>query len=186
MLLWDRVLMRGNRTAYGLIALIPVVVLGAFLLVWFLPAGPSISGGSSGTSVGAGYVGNHYSAWTVFKVRHSFVAERIEVVTNSAACRGTIRLVGKPVEGGPLAGVSAGALPGASVIGRRLTPQLGQQLALVLTPYQTGRCQATTIRFASHSWGRTRWTTLDADFVVNVTHRTGQDTRSKEAHPPAL
>lgn len=168
------------------IAALAVVLVGTFLGVWVIPNGPGITGGASSTSFLGGYVGNHYSIWRVFGVKDSFVVTQVKVTTNDASCHGTIRLVGKPVLGGYQAGVSSGPLPGASIIGRRLTPQLGQQLALVLTPSSTGRCQAVRIRIADHAWWRTRWTTLAPSFSVEVTHKTGQDSRAKEASPPAF
>jgi hypothetical protein len=183
---WDGASVRGRWYLYGPIAALPFLLVAAFLGVWLIPSGPGITGGAGNSSFLRGYAGNHYSIWTVFGVRESFVVKQVKVATNDAKCHGTVRLVGKPVLGGYLAGVSRGPLPGASIIGRRLTPQLGQQLALVLTPSSTGRCQAVTIRVADHAWGRTRWTTLPSDFSVTVTHKTGQDSRAKEASPPTL
>src|SRR3954454_2607522 len=178
--------MRGQRFGYGITTLIPMALIGLFLAVWLIPSGPGISGGFGPSSFKEGYVGDHYSVWTGFTIRHSFVVEAAQVTTSSTDCLGTIRVVGEPVQGGYLDGVSTGPLPGASVIGRRLTPQLGRRLAIVLTPSRNGECRAITTRFAAHSWVRTRWTTLSTGFSVDVTHRTGQDPRSKGASTPPL
>lgn len=174
---------RGLR--YVLIAVIPAIVLTLFLVAWYVPAGPSLSGGGN-TGFFAGYVGNHYSEWTALSVSSPFVVKEAQVVVNGKGCHGTVRFVGPPVVGGYLAGVSIGGLPGGSVVGRRLTHQTGQRLDVVLTSSSIGLCSSTEVRFAAHSWWRTRWTTVPFAFSVNVTHRTGQDSRAKEASVPAL
>jgi hypothetical protein len=175
-----------RRLVFGLVALVPLALLGLLLTVWFVPSGPSIGGTVGTTGFHRGYVRNHYSVWSAFGIRHPFVVTDAQVVVTGAGCQGQVRLVGSPVVGGYLAGVSTGPLPGAAVIGRRLTPQMGPRLALVVTASTTGRCHVREIRFASHSWWRSRWTTVPGGFSVNVTHSTGVDPRTNEASPPAL
>jgi hypothetical protein len=170
----------------AVIGLIVVSVLGLFLAAWFAPSGPSIDGTIGSSGFYRGYVGNHYSVWSELGISHSFVATNAQVDVTGAGCQGRVRLVGPPVAGGYLAGVAAGPLPGESIIGRRLTPQMGPRLAVVLTGSTVGRCRVKEVRVAAHSWWRDRWTTVPGDFSVDVTHRSGVDPRTKEAAPPAL
>jgi len=119
-------------------------------------------------------------------VEKPFVVKDATVVVNRQSCHATVRLVGPPVVGGYFAGVSAGAHPGESAIGRRLSPKPKPEMDLVLTPSETGSCTAKAVRIATESWGRTRWTTIPIGFSLNVTHRSGRDSRGDESSPPKL
>jgi hypothetical protein len=107
-----------------------------------------------------------------------FVVKDVRVLVAGNGCQGDLRLVGTPVEGGYRTGVSAGGLPGTTVVGKRLTTATSPRLAIVLTSSRTGLCHATQIRFGAQSWWRKRWTTVPIDFSISVTHHSGQDSRA--------
>lgn len=177
--------MISRRLGSGLIASILAALVAIGLVVWFVPSGPSVGEPAFNTGFDGAYVGYNYSQWGIVPVSHPFHLDASRVSVEGVGCNGTLRLVGPPVEGGYLSGVSHGP-PGVALTSRRITPALGQQVALVLTSTHPGTCSATQLQFATHSWLRERWTTVPVSFSIHVTHATGHDTRVIAGNPPAL
>jgi hypothetical protein len=168
---------RGTHRAVtsGVLAGLAAIAVG--LSWWFVPAGPDVSGPGAETGVGAAYVGNHYSFPTVILARSAFVVSDARLHVAGQGCQGDLRFLPHP-PGPDAVGVSAGALPGASAIGQRITPRSALQLSVVLTPSKAGKCAVDTVDVAARSWGKDRWRSVSVGVEIQAT-RTGSDPRGK-------
>ncbi len=145
---------------------------------------PSVTSTGLAQGLPAGYVGGHYSFWSVLSVHSTFRASRAEVEVNGAGCRGDLRLLSRAdtrrLAGETrLTGVSNGALPGVPLAGQTITPALGGRVAVLITSSRTGRCDVTAIRLARRSGFADAWTSLPTQLYVYVAYAHGVDPRAR-------